>query len=124
GLQKLVINDALAKFAKNPNLQSVSMDPSDGGGWQSDSCPDATVYNSVTDRVVTLANLVAQGVNKQYPGKFVGMYAYNDHSPPPTIDVDPHVIPSIATSFIRGGYTLDELIDGWSKKAQRLGIRE
>jgi hypothetical protein len=124
GLQQLVINYALAQFEKNPNLQSVSMEPSDGGGWKSDSCPDATAYKSVTDRVVTLANLVAQAVNKKFPDKFVGIYAYNEHSPPPTIQVDPHVIPSIATAFIHGGFTVDQLLEGWSKKASHVGIRE
>ena len=124
GLQQLVIDFALKQFDKNPNRQSISMDPSDGGNWESDSCPDSTVYQSVTDRVVTLANLVAEAVNKKYPGKFVGMYAYNDHSPPPTIEVNEHVIPSIATGFIRGGFTMDQLLDGWSEKAERIGIRE
>lgn len=124
GLQQLVIDDALAQFEKNPNQQSISMEPSDGGGWESDSCSDDKVYKSVTDRVVTLANLVAEAVAKKYTGKFIGMYAYSSHSPPPTIEVNPQVIPSIATSFISGGYTVDGLLAGWHQKAQRLGIRE
>jgi len=121
GLQQLVIDDALAQFARSPNRDSISMEPSDGGGWESDSCPDAKVYKSVTDRAVTLANLVAQAVNKKYPGKFVGMYAYNEHSPAPTIKVDPHVIPSIATGFIHGGFSVDQLLEGWSKKSFTVG---
>jgi hypothetical protein len=124
GLQKLVIDDALAQFEKNPALQSISLDPSDGGGWESDSCPDATIYTSVTDRAITLANVVAEAVTKKYPDKFIGLYAYNEHSPPPTIQVHPHVVVSIATSFIRGGYTLDQLFTGWSAKASQLGVRE
>ena len=124
GLQKLVIDDALAQFEKNPDLQSISMEPSDGGGWESDSCPDVKVYKSVTDRAVSLANMVAEAIAKKYNGKFVGMYAYNEHSPPPTIKVNPQVIPSIATSFVRGGFTVDGLLSGWHKQAERLGIRE
>ena len=124
GLRQLVIADALAQFAKNPQLQSVSLDPSDGGNWDSDACPDAQVYKSVTDRVITLANEVAEAVNQKYPGKMIGVYAYNEHSPPPTIAVHPNVVVSVATAFIRGGYTIDELIAGWSAKAKVLGIRE
>ncbi len=124
GLQQLVINDALKQFEQDPTLQSVSLDPSDGGGWESDSCKDAQVYKSITDRVITLANLVAEAVTKKYPDKFIGVYAYNQHSPPPTIKVHPRVIPSIATSFIRGGYTLDQLLAGWNEKAEQIGIRE
>jgi len=124
GLQQLVIKDALEQLEKNPELQSISLDPTDGGGWESDSCRDAQVYQSVTDRVVTLANVVAQAIAEKYPDKFIGIYAYNEHSPPPTIPVHPRVIPSIATSFIRGGFTLEELFAGWSEKATHLGVRE
>jgi hypothetical protein len=124
GLQKLVIDDALAQFEKDPTLQSVSLDPSDGGGWESDSCPDAEKIGSVSDRAITLANVVAEAVSKKYPDKFVGLYAYNEHSPPPTIKVHPRVVVSIATSFIRGGYSVDQLFTGWSEKASLLGVRE
>jgi hypothetical protein len=124
GLQQLVIYDALSKFQKDPRLQSVSLEPSDNIFWKSDSCPDDKIFKSITDRVVTLANIVAQAVNKEYPGKFVGIYAYNDHSEPPNIDVDPHVIPSVATKLIRGGYSVDEILKAWHQKAQTLGIRD
>src|SRR6478735_5727399 len=33
-------------------------------------------------------------------------------------------MPSSFAFFIRGGYTVDQLLDGWSKKAKLLGIRE
>jgi hypothetical protein len=122
GLRRLVIEDSLRQFEQNPKLQSISLDPSDGGDWC--ECPQCQAMGSVTDRVVTLANEVAEAVNKKYPGKFIGIYAYNEHSPPPTIPVDPHVVVSIATAFIRGGYTLDQLIDGWGQQAHLLGIRE
>ena len=124
GLQKLVIDDALAQFEKEPTLQSISLDPSDGGGWESETCGDAKEIGSVTDRAITLANVVAEAVAKKYPDKFIGLYAYNEHSPPPTIKVHPRVVVSIATGFIRGGYTMDELLQGWSAKADLLGIRE
>lgn len=124
GLQQLVIQDSLAQFDKNPELQSLSLDPSDGGNWESDSCPDAQQYKSITDRVITLANVVAEAVTKKYPDKLIGIYAYNEHSPPPTIKAHPHVVPSIATSFIQGGYSVDELFAGWSTKTTRLGVRE
>jgi hypothetical protein len=124
GLQQLVIKDSLEQLEKNPDMQSISLDPTDGGGWESDSCRDAQVYKNVTDRAVTLANVVAEAIAQKYPDKFIGIYAYNEHSPPPTIAVHPRVIPSIATSFIRGGFTLEELFTGWSAKATHLGVRE
>src|SRR5690606_2782185 len=78
-------------------------------------------YKSVTDRVVTLANEVAQAVNKKYPGKYVGIYAYYKHSPPPTIKVDPHVAVGVATAFSAG---FDNIAPGWSQQGATIGVRE
>lgn len=121
-LRKLVVADALRKLEQNPKLDSVSVEPNDGGGWC--ECPEcAKVGNgSVSDRVVSLANEVAAAVSAKYPGKFVGVLAYNEHSPPPSIRVHPSVVVSIATAFIRGGYTIDQLIDGWSSQCDIIGI--
>ena len=42
GLRKLVVDYAVAQFKKNPQLDSISMDPSDGGGWcECDACAQA-----------------------------------------------------------------------------------
>ncbi|GEP43630.1 DUF4838 domain-containing protein [Brevifollis gellanilyticus] len=121
-LRKLVVEDALAQFAAQPDLDSVSCDPSDGGGWC--ECAECAKIGSVTDRALLLANDVAASVDKAHPGRMVGMYAYNEHSPPPSIEAHPQVVISVATGFIRGGYTIDQLLDGWSAKARTLGIRE
>lgn len=121
-LRKLVVADALAQFEKDPTRDSVSVDPSDGGGWC--ECAECQKLGSISDRAVLLANEVAAGVTAKYPGRFVGMYAYSQHSPPPGIAAHPNVVISVATGFIRGGFTVDQLLDGWSKQARILGIRE
>jgi len=122
GLRRLVADDALAQFKADPARQSVSVDPSDGGGWC--ECDACARLGSVTDRAVTLANAVAAAVVAKHPGRLVGMYAYNEHSPPPTVAAHPGVVISVATGFIKGGFTVDQLLDGWSKQATTLGIRE
>lgn len=122
GLRQLVIDDALAQFTADPAKQSVSVDPSDGGGWC--ECEACAALGSVTDRAITLANAVAAAVTAKHPGKLVGLYGYNEHSPPPSIRAHPSVVVSIATGFIKGGFTVDELLDGWSQRATTLGIRE
>jgi len=122
GLRRLVVEDALRQIEADPSLESISVDPSDGGGWC--ECEQCAKIGSVTDRAITLANAVAQGVTQKHPGKYIGMYAYSQHSPPPSIKAHPQVVISIATAFINGGYTVDELFAGWSKKASILGVRE
>ena len=121
-LRALVVAHAVRYFEAHPDADSISMDPSDGGGWcQCDRC---AALGSVSDRALTLANAVAAGVNRRFKNKVVGMYAYSRHSPPPKIRVGPNVVISIATGFIRGGYTVDDLIDGWAAKGATVGIRE
>jgi hypothetical protein len=121
-LRKLVVDHAIKYFKDGPDRDSISMDPSDGGNWcQCDKC---AALGSISDRALTLANQVAEAVKSKFENKYVGMYAYNYHSPPPSILVHPNVIISIATAFIKGGYTLDELIAGWSKQGATIGMRE
>ena len=123
GLRRLVVADAVNIIRQSPNQETISLEPSDGGNWcQCNACAE---MGSVSDRVVILANEVAAAINSLGLGeKYVGIYAYNMHSPPPSVDVHPNVIVSIATSFIRGGYTAEELIEGWSARARMIGIRE
>lgn len=121
-LRQLVANHAIRYFESDPDRDSISMDPSDGGNWcQCDKC---TALGSISDRALTLANQVAQAVEGKFENKYVGMYAYNYHSPPPSIRVHTNVIISVATAFIKGGYSLDELIAGWSKRGATIGMRE
>ena len=122
GLRKLAADHALGQLAKNPAADSVSADPSDGGGWC--ECDACAKLGSVSDRALLLANEMAAAVNEKYPGVRVGIYAYNYHSPPPTIRAHPQVVVSVATAFLKGGMTLDEILAGWSTKADTLGIRE
>ena len=121
-VRKLVAEFAAGQFDRDPASDSISMDPSDGGGWcECDRCAE---LGSITDRALLLANQVAAAVTGKYPGKLIGMYAYNYHSPPPSIKPHPQVVVSVATAFLKGGLTLDEIIDGWSKRGTTLGIRE
>ena len=121
-LRELVVQWALRTFRNNPLLDSISLDPSDGGNWC--ECEACAVLGIVSDRVVLLANEVAEAINEEFTDKYVGIYAYNEHSSPPNIEVHPNVIASIATNFIRGGFTFDELIDGWSGQKATIGIRD
>lgn len=124
-LRKLVVADAIAYFEAYPDADSTSLDPSDGGGWCGDDCELCAPLGSVSDRVVLLANEAAAALDAVYERpRYIGIYAYNEHSPPPTIQLHPHVIPSLATAFIRGGFTFEGMLEGWGAKAELIGIRE
>ncbi len=123
GLRALVVRHAIRVITDNPQQDSISMEPSDGRHWcQCDGCDR---MGSISDRVVTLANEVAEAINDLELGpKYVGIYAYNQHSPPPSIPVNPNVVVSVATSFIRDGYTIEQLIEGWANQDAVLGVRD
>ena len=123
GLRELIVKDAVAAFQADPDRDSISLDPSDGGGWC--ECEACHEMGSVSDRVVLLSNQASKAVNALGFGpKYIGIYAYNDYSPPPTVDVHPNVIVSLATAFIKGDQTFDEMLAGWSQRTETIGIRE
>ncbi len=121
-LRKLVIGNALDHFARNPESDSLSVEPSDGLGWC--ECEACARLGSPSDRAVLLASEVATAVEAKHPGKRFGMYAYGGHVAPPKIDVHPRVVISVATAFGSAGLTLDELMAGWRSRGATLGIRE
>lgn len=111
-------------FEKNPERGSISMDPSDGGGWGNST--EELAIGTPSDRAVFLANHVAKFINEKLGQKYVGIYSYNEHSPAPrNVRVHPNVIVSVATGFIHGGYTVEELLKEWGDAGAELtGIRE
>lgn len=121
GLRQLVVDYAFDYFERRPEADSISLDPSDGSGWC--QCEPCVAMGSVSDRVVLLANQVATALEARLPGKTIGFYAYNRHSPPPTVRLHPNIVVSVATAFIRGGYTFDQLVEGWQKQGATIGVR-
>lgn len=120
-LRQLVVNDTLNRFSTFPTLQSVSLEPSDNFGWC--ECAPCAALGSISDRVVTLNNQVAEAVQAVYPDqKYLGMYAYAAHSSPPSINVNPRIVVSVATAL--SGFSATQLLDGWGAKGATLGVRE
>jgi len=117
-LRETVVAYAKEYFARRPEEACISMDPSDGGGWC--ECELCRAIGSPSDRALLLANQVADAVRP----RFVGMYAYGYHSPPPTKRVAPNVLINAATAFIKGGRTIEKIISGWSAQGATIGIRE
>ncbi len=109
-------------FRDNPDATVVSLSPNDGGGYC--ECPKCEALGSISDRTLIFANQVADAIRDEFPGKYVAFYAYYLNAPPPTVDGRDNVIVYIATRFITGGYTFEQLVEGWSKHVKHLGIRD
>lgn len=125
-LRRLVVQWALDKMEKDPDMEVLALDPSDGGGWGQSK--EEMALGPVSNRVVMLANEVAEAINERfaekYGRKYVGIYAYNEHAMPPTIKVNPNVMVLIATAFNKSGLSLEQLVEGWQKQGATTGIRE
>jgi hypothetical protein len=128
GLVDLVQRYAARQFEANPRQRAVSLEPSDGGGWE--GCPGDAHLGSPSNRAVTLANAVASSINSGGgPPRFVGMYAYSQHAEPPTVAVHPNVVVYAATAFLPGGRSVLDILRGWRAQGQReggtlLGVRD
>jgi cysteine-rich repeat protein len=113
-VQKMAIDWAIQRLEDNPERDSVSMDPSDGGGWE--GCPkDDRQLDSPSNRAVFLANKVAEALGEHFDDpKYVGMYAYNRHQYAPTIDIHERVVPNVANGFLKQGNSAEELFRSWT----------
>src|SRR6185436_8250415 len=120
-LRRLVADHAVRAVKASAAVDSLSMDPSDGDNWC--ECAGCAAVGSVSDRVLTLANDVARAINDAGVGpRYVGMYAYNRHSAPPSVQAHPKVIVSATTAFIGGGFTFDQVVDGWKSRGATIGV--
>jgi hypothetical protein len=128
GLVDLVRRYAARQFDGHPRQRSISLEPSDGGGWE--GCAGDVQLGSPSNRAVTLANAVASSINPgSGPPRFVGMYAYNQHAEPPTVAVHPNVVVFAANGFLPAGRSVLDILRGWRAMGQReggtlLGVRE
>ena len=124
-LRKLVVDHAIRYFEKYPTADSISMEPSDQGSW-GDSAEEKQL-GSISDRVVLLANEVAEAVSNRFDRKYIGLLAYKQHSPPPNIRVHPNVVVHVATSYTASfskGSSVAQLLEGWKKQGATIGIYE
>lgn len=124
-VRRLMVEHALRFFEENPEAETVSVEPSDGGGWC--ECDKCAAIGAPSDLALTLANEVSRALEEKYPKelKFAALYAYNQHGPPPKIEARPRVIVNVATAFLRGGWTPERIIAGWRDRGvRRFGIRE
>lgn len=122
GLVRLCKRYAIERLTENPELDMVSMEPSDGGGHC--QCAQCRAIGPANERVHWLTNEVAKAVAQACPGKLVGSHAYSFHSEPPSFKMEPNVYVDITAGFTRGRFTFLELIDEWAKHVRNLGIYE
>lgn len=132
---KAISDSILASLAKDPMQGSFSLSPDDGIGWDEsdDAKLDAGDFDpaagvvSKTDRLMVLANRVAETVTAKYPHVKFGILAYVDYTRPPVREkVHAAVVPEIAPIIFSRGHPMNDpgepnnktfvgMVDGWAK---------
>jgi hypothetical protein len=121
-VRAFAVENALAYFAKNPEADMFSMERGDGS--TSCECELCKAIGSESNRVFGFANEVAKAVAEKYPGKMIGLYAYNTHDLPPEFPLEPNVHVQVARLFITSKTPFLDLLNQWHKKTSNLGVRE
>jgi hypothetical protein len=121
-VRQMFMDYARKRFREHPETDMISLDPSDGGG-HSDS-EAARKLGSVSDSVFGLANEVARMAQREFPGKMVGLLAYNFHIAPPSFPLEPNIYIELTAGFNMSKLSYDELFDQWPRKATHLGFYE
>jgi hypothetical protein len=122
GVRDMLTKSSLDWLRRNSKADMVSMEPSDGGGQC--ECGDCTKLGSISERVFGLANEVARAVQTNFPGKMVGLYAYNEHCEPPSFPLETNVYVQLTAGFITGKFTFDELSELWPARCHNMGFYE
>lgn len=122
-VRKLVTEWVMEYIKKYPATEMVSLEPNDGGNYC--DCENCRKLGSESNQVYDLANEVARALNKAYPGKMIGLYAYGGHSAPPGFPIEPNIYVQLTRGFnTSSGMTYDDLLAAWSKTAKNFGEYE
>lgn len=119
-VQQRVIDGVLNLFRREPNRIMASVEPNDGGGYC--ECERCKALGSVSDQVFFFANKIAEAVSKEFPNKFVGLYAYAYHSDPPKFTLMPNVYVEITTGFRYTNLTFDEQVQAFRNLGAKVGV--
>ncbi|MGQ9770481.1 MAG: DUF4838 domain-containing protein [Thermogutta sp.] len=119
-VQRRVVEHVLAVFRNNPGMNMVSVEPNDGDKYC--ECEACLALGTPSDRVFHLANVVADAVRREFPDKWVGLYAYAGHSEPPHFPLKPGVYVQVTTGFRYTKLSFEEQVEAFRKLGARVGV--
>lgn len=120
-VRQMILDYARNFFKANPTADMVSIDPADTTNHS--ESPESLAMGSVSDRIFIVANEVAKMLQKEFPGKMVGLYSYNAHWDPPSFKLEPNVHVLLA-GLGQGKYTGPEREAIWPTRSNNLGFYE
>jgi len=120
-VRKLILEYCRRAFKDNPKADMVSIDPTDSHTHS--QSPEA-LKTPYSDQIFGVANEVARMLQKDFPGKQVGLYSYNAHWDPPSFKLEPNVHVQMTCMSITPKYTGEQRAQLWPQRSSNLGVYE
>lgn len=120
-VRKLIVEYARRYFKQNPVADMVSIDPTDSHTHSQSAESLKTPYS---DQIFGVANEVARMLQREFPGKMVGLYSYNAHYDPPSFKLEPNVHVQMTSMSINPKYTPEQRTRLWPQRSSNLGVYE
>jgi hypothetical protein len=129
-------------FDEHPDYDAVNMSMNDGRGYcECENCMaiDAKAHagekpsknSSITDRIFTYINQIAEIVQKRHPDKYIVCFAYGGYKQPPQkVTLNPMVIPqyTLWSAYMHANIEQKEsnmrTIKAWQEASKKMGIYE
>lgn len=120
--QQKAVENVLGQFRNNPDRNMVSVDPNDN--FEHCECEKCAAMGPLSDRVFNWANVVARAVQKEFPGKWVGLHAYLGYCEPPGFPLEHNVFVNATTNlrFPKRVLDLDDQVKAFKKLGARVGL--
>ncbi len=137
GAIRQIVENIRAEFNENPDLNSVSIAPNDGGGYC--NCPDCLALSeNVGERgeenrsrlFWQFANRIAREVAKTHPDKIIGTLAYSySKAPVEGMTLEPNIMPFYVGTpavFRDEEATAERLrnVEAWGEITRQMGVYE
>lgn len=117
---------SLSNIQQRNSVNSISLEPSDGDGWDIGCKTDAAIGNgSPSDRAFFLSNQVASFLADELADTtYVTTLAYHKHNRPPSFALHDSVLVFLANGYFTG-LNRESLFDQWKRKdVSALGMYE
>lgn len=118
-VRQLFLEYARNYFRTKPDAQMVSLEPNDGGSFSQSA--EFKALGTISDAVFGMANEVARMLQREFPGKMVGLYAYREHAEPPSFKLEPNVYVQI-TPALFSAKPYDTIVAEWTRAHNNLGF--
>ena len=119
---EVIISKAKEMFRDNTNMKVFPVVPNDDPRWcQCDQCAawdgDQAGKGLYGNRLVRLANKVAESITDEFPDRYIGLLAYSNFIEPPTIKIAPNIAVGLCPMDLNQAKSITDVSDAKNRVA-------